>query len=165
MTKDEARAYIRLLKAQHKGEQATIDLSYHPRIAAAKVIATYAPLPDEPRVILPLGKTILLPKIISSRDMELRQYISEDEMAAGSFGINEPTTEPWSDYDAIDLIIIPGVAFDERGNRLGRGKGYYDRLLPRLDSAYKIGVAYQWQRIDHLPHEPHDIPADEVICI
>lgn len=162
MTKDELRTHIRRLKAQHQGNQETIDLSHHPRIAQAAVIATYAPLPDEPKIILPQNKTILLPKITTSNNLELRQYTGEGDMAKGTFGIYEPTTPPWTNYEEIDVIIIPGMAFDEQGNRLGRGKGYYDRLLTKLPKAYKIGIAYTYQRMSHIPHEPHDIPVNEV---
>ena len=58
---------------------------------------------------------------------------------------------------------MPGVAFDSQGNRLGRGKGYYARLLPRLPQAYKIGLCFPFQRVEQVPAEPFDIRMDEVI--
>ena len=62
----------------------------------------------------------------------------------------------------LDLIIVPAVAFDRRGNRLGRGKGFYDRLLQKAKCP-KIGIAYHFQLLDEIPAEPHDIPMDKII--
>lgn len=82
-------------------------------------------------------------------------------MKKGSFGIDEPTGETVTDLSAIDIAIIPGVGFDKQGNRLGRGKGYYDRLLPKLQS-YNIGICFSFQVIPAVPVEPFDHPMDEV---
>ncbi|MDE6243728.1 MAG: 5-formyltetrahydrofolate cyclo-ligase, partial [Muribaculaceae bacterium] len=62
----------------------------------------------------------------------------------------------------MELIVVPAVAYDRRGNRLGRGKGYYDRLLATT-KASKIGVAYEFQVVDDIPAESHDVPVDIVI--
>ena len=67
------------------------------------------------------------------------------------------------DLDAIDVVIIPGVAFTRDGKRLGRGKGYYDRFLPKLSTAYRIGVCYDFQLSDTLPTESYDQKMDLVI--
>ena len=83
----------------------------------------------------------------------------------GSFGIQEPTGELFTDYDTIDVAIIPGMAFDAEGHRLGRGKGYYDRFLSRVPHLYKIGLCFSWQLVDHVPYDEHDIKMDEVIRI
>ena len=64
--------------------------------------------------------------------------------------------------DEIDLVIVPAVALDIKGNRLGRGKGYYDRLLPQCPQAYKIGVALECQLLEELPVDPFDAPLDAV---
>ena len=82
-------------------------------------------------------------------------------MIKGSYGIEEPIGDVVKDYDRIELAIIPGVGFDLQGNHLGRGKGYYDRLLPKL-KAYKIGICFQFQVIEPIPFESFDIPMDEV---
>ena len=97
-------------------------------------------------------------------DLELRLYAGDDRLAPGAFHIEEPRGEPFTDYAGIDLAVIPGVAFDRAGNRLGRGKGYYDRLLPRLADTYKIGLCYPFQLADSLPAEAHDVRMDEVVC-
>ena len=107
-------------------------------------------------------KRILLP-VVKGDDLELRLYTGDDCLTEGAFHIDEPTGTAFTDYAAIDLAVIPGVAFDRRGNRLGRGKGYYDRLLPRIPTAYKLGLCFPFQLLDQIPAEAHDIPMDEVL--
>lgn len=110
-----------------------------------------------------MGKHILLPRVVGD-ELELCVY-SPDTLSRGAFGIMEPTGEvfPLSRYAEIDLAVIPGMAFDRRGARLGRGKGYYDRLLPLLPGAYKLGLCYAFQLLDFLPTEQHDICMNEVV--
>ena len=85
-------------------------------------------------------------------------------MQAGEqFGIGEPTGPEFTDLESIDMIIVPGVAFDSHGNRMGRGRGFYDRLLKSTPNAAKIGVGYDFQLLDTIPVEPHDVPMDCVI--
>ena len=60
------------------------------------------------------------------------------------------------------MVVVPGMAFDAQGNRLGRGKGYYDRFLPKVQ-AYKIGMCFAFQHFDYITHEAHDVKMDEVI--
>ena len=97
-------------------------------------------------------------------ELELHIYDATSMTREGAFHIQESCGPvlPESEYGTIDLAIIPGVAFDLNGNRLGRGKGYYDRLLPKL-SCHTIGICYPYQLIDEVPHEPHDVPVDEII--
>ena len=79
----------------------------------------------------------------------------------------EPQGNNYTQYQNIDLIIIPGMAFDTQGHRLGRGKGYYDRFLskPQLNHTYRIALCWHCQLIDQVPTEPHDIMMNEVITI
>ena len=107
-------------------------------------------------------KRILLP-VVKGDDLELRLYTGDDRLTEGAFHIDEPTGTAFTDYAAIDLAVIPGVAFDRQGNRLGRGKGYYDRLLPRIPTAYKLGLCFPFQVLNQIPAEAHDIPMDEVL--
>lgn len=100
-------------------------------------------------------KTILLP-VVTGDLLELRVYTGNNGMATNLYGIPEPQGEAFTDYKQIDLAIIPGVAFDRNGNRLGRGKGYYDRLLP-LIKAPKIGICFPFQLIEEIPTEAFDI--------
>ena len=103
----------------------------------------------------------LLP-IVQGDILILRHYQGKDFMQVGAFGIEEPVGEEFTDYDEIELGIIPGVAFDRQGNRLGRGKGYYDKLLPLLKKSYNIGICYRFQALEEIPAEPFDRNMDEV---
>ena len=101
--------------------------------------------------------------VVTGDDLELRVYTGPGDLATGAYGMEEPTGALFTDYDAIDFIVVPGVAFDRNGNRLGRGKGYYDRLLPRIPSAYKAGICFPFQIVEEVPAETFDIHMDEVI--
>lgn len=108
-------------------------------------------------------KTLLLP-CVDGDDLRLRQYTGAECMTAGEqFGIGEPTGREWVDLDAVEMIVVPGVAFDQEGNRMGRGRGFYDRLLKSTPQAVKVGVAYDFQILDHIPTEPHDVKMDQII--
>ncbi len=108
------------------------------------------------------SKCIVLPVVVGD-ELELRCYTGAEKLATGAYGISEPEGEPFTDYEHIDLAVIPGVAFDLNGNRLGRGKGYYDRFLPLLPHACKIGVCFPFQLVDSVPAEPFDIRMDIII--
>lgn len=108
-------------------------------------------------------KRILLP-CVDGNDLRLRQYTGPACLVAGEqFGIGEPTGEEFSDYDSIQLIVVPGVAFDRQNNRMGRGRGFYDRLLKNASNAFKVGVAFDFQVVPLVPTEPFDVPMDAVV--
>lgn len=108
-------------------------------------------------------KVVLLP-CVDGDDLRLRQYTGPECMVSGEqFGIGEPTGEEWTDLGAVQLIAVPGVAFDREGNRMGRGRGFYDRLLKSTPNAVKIGLAYDFQMMDTIPTEPHDVRMNLVI--
>ena len=94
-------------------------------------------------------------------NLEILPY-DESRLALGSFHIEEPTGNDCSDVDDMEMIVVPAVAYDRRGNRVGRGKGYYDRLLA-TSRARKVGVAYDFQLVDEIDAEPHDVRVDVVI--
>lgn len=144
-------------------------LANHPAFLRAEVVLLYHALPDEPDTDPILAdwatrKTLLLP-VVKGDKLVVRQYSDAASLCCGAFGIAEPTGEAWTRYDAIDLIIVPGVAFDAHGHRLGRGRGYYDKLLalPQLHQAYKLGLCFDFQKVDDVPSEVHDILMDEVL--
>ena len=173
MNKQELRQYIRAQKKLHvTGDLPPCEvLPQHPRIIDSRTILVYSALPDEvpTQALLDLlvkqGKTVLLPRVISDTDMELRRYTGRHDLQLGAYGILEPTGELFTVYDTIDVAIVPGMAFDAEGYRLGRGKGYYDRFLARVPYLYKIGLCFSWQMVDKVPHNKHDIVMDEVIRI
>ena len=110
-----------------------------------------------------LNKTLLLP-CVDGDDLRLRQYTGPECIVAGEqFGIGEPNGPEFTDLDSIDMIIVPGVAFDARRNRMGRGRGFYDRLLKSTPKAFKVGVAFDFQMVPEVPVEPFDVPMDAVI--
>lgn len=131
---------------------------------AAQTVLCYWPIAGEVQLI-PLiekyaaTKTILLP-VVKGDSLELRLFTGQSKMQRGVFGIPEPKGKPYA--GTIDAALIPGVAFDNFGHRLGRGKGFYDRFLLST-SAYKIGVAFRWQLLENIPVEPWDVIMDEVI--
>lgn len=107
-------------------------------------------------------KEIILPVVINETDLELRVFKGKECLKKGAFGILEPQGETFENYGAIELAVIPGVAFDNNNNRLGRGKGYYDRILCNID-CYKIGICFPFQFINHIPTGPFDIKMDQII--
>ena len=108
------------------------------------------------------GYTVLLPSVVGN-DLALHIYEGEDAMNAGaSFGIQESNGTLFTDLASIDLAVIPGMAFTPQGDRLGRGKGFYDRLLPQLHCPL-IGLAFPFQILPSIPTEVHDIRMTEVI--
>ena len=134
----------------------------------AKVVLLYWSMADEVQTHAFVerwykAKTLLLP-CVDGDDLVLRQYTGPKCMVAGEqFGIGEPTGEVWNDLEAVELIVVPGVAFDGQRNRMGRGRGFYDRLLKSTPNAVKVGVAYDFQLLDSIPTEPHDVKMDRVI--
>ena len=96
-----------------------------------------------------------------------RRYTGPRDLQEGAYGIQEPVGSPFTDYAQIDLALIPGVAFDADGHRLGRGRGYYDRFLAShlspLTSHLLIGVCFDFQKVDAVPYDANDIPVNMVI--
>ena len=176
MLKQELRKEIRQRKRQISTEQLALMsceitswLLSHPRVKAAKTILMYCSLPDEvdthdllDRLVV-MGKTVLLPVVIGESEMQLRIYHSTSALKAGAYNIMEPSGEVFTSLQDIDVAIVPGMAFDANGNRLGRGKGYYDRFLPLIPHSYKIGVCFPFQFINAVPTTPFDVQMDEVI--
>jgi 5-formyltetrahydrofolate cyclo-ligase len=172
MNKVDARRIIKLqkkaLSEQYKREASAYALS---RLEDTEIFATsnnillYNSLPDELSTTQFLDKwhrlkNIYLPRV-NGDDLEILRY-NPSEMHKGSFNIEEPNGDCLCDINNIELIVVPGVAFDYKCNRVGRGKGYYDRLLSH-NHAVTIGIAYDFQVIDEIDVDPHDVPLDMVI--
>lgn len=131
----------------------------------SKRILIYNSLPDElyTRHFISRwknDKNFFLPRV-NGIDLDILPY-DETRMQLGAFRIEEPSGDETADVSTMDMIIVPAVAYDRKGNRVGRGKGYYDRLLKRT-RAMKVGVAYDFQVFDEIDAERHDIPVDIVI--
>ena len=132
----------------------------------ARTVLLYYPIHNEvdlrPLLTKYAGqKTFLLP-VTHRHSMEVRPYDGEDMMRKGRMGVPEPQTEEYK--GAIDLILVPGVVFDQHRHRIGRGGGYYDKFLVHQHQAKKIGVCYAFQLKKHdIPHFGHDQKMDRVI--
>ena len=178
MLKSELRSQIRHTKRQFTQQQLDelslpIISRLKERLRDARVVMAYYALPDEVCTrqliddLLAEGKTVLLPKVLDDETMELRRYTGPDSLCEGAFHIMEPVGEPFTDYQQIDVALIPGMAFDAQGHRLGRGKGYYDRFLSQfliLNSQLRtIGVCFDFQKVEEVPVGPHDVSVNLVI--
>ncbi|MCK5846840.1 MAG: 5-formyltetrahydrofolate cyclo-ligase [Bacteroidales bacterium] len=107
-------------------------------------------------------KNIYLPTV-KGNDLEFRLFTKIDDLKKGSkFGIYEPIGPKLTNYKQIDFAIIPGIAFDNQNNRLGRGKAFYDRILNNID-AIKVGICFDFQIINTVPIESTDIKMDIII--
>jgi len=142
----------------------------HPAIVNARTILMYHSLPDEvdthaaADMLVAGGKTVLLPAVTGDGEMEIHLYGGKRDLTKGAYGIMEPSGEAYTYYNNIDVAVVPGMAFDTANNRLGRGKGYYDRFLVKVPKTYKIGLCFDFQMVDEIPSDCHDIKMDEVIC-
>ena len=158
----------RMLSAEERSAQSALILSQLEKMTVfqeAKTVLLYYPKNNEVDV-LPLfkrykrDKVLLLP-VTHRRGMTANPYEGNDKMHRGKVGIPEPTTPPYE--GEIDLIIVPAVAFDKQGNRLGRGGGYYDRFLKKQSHATFIGVGYDFQLVDEVPVRQHDQKMHRII--
>jgi 5-formyltetrahydrofolate cyclo-ligase len=118
-------------------------------------------------IALAQGKTLVVPRVnLQSRMLELLAIADlERDVARGYLGIAEPLPHCRPVVPAaVDWVLVPGVAFDTRGHRIGYGGGYYDRLLPTLrDDARRIAGAFELQMIDRVPAAAHDLTVDAIV--
>lgn len=174
MTKKELRQQIKQLKSmtplavrQVEADMVFNTIKTMPVWLQAQHILCYWSLPDE----LPThesvnnwlaeGKSIYLPRV-KGDDLEIVPYHGAESLDDNNkFHIGEPVGDA-VDSSCLELIIVPAVALDQNRNRLGRGKGFYDRLLSST-SCPTIGVACEFQLVDEVPVEPHDHPLDCVV--
>ena len=158
----------RMLSAEERTAQSELILSQLEKMTVfreAKTVLLYYPKNNEVDV-LPLfkrykrDKVLLLP-VTHRNGMTANPYEGNDKMHRGKVGIPEPTTPPFEGN--IDVIIVPAVAFDKEGNRVGRGGGYYDRFLKKQTHATFIGVGYDFQLVDEVPVRKHDQKMHRII--
>lgn len=161
LTEEERRFFSQLLMEK---------LEKHPRFVQAKTVMLFHSLPDEVNTHELLdryatSKQLLLP-VVQGYDLYLSPYRGKERLVSGYCGISEPSGERFVDFLSIDLIVVPGVAFDPEGHRLGRGRGFYDRFLsqPDISSCYKLGLCFPCQLQTYVPTEKGDVNMDEVLC-
>lgn len=172
MRKDKIRTAMRaqksLLDDTEKQQAAASVFEVFEKMAAfmlADKILMYHALPDELQTVDFIDrwadrKQFFLPRV-NGVNLEILPY-NQSSLQLGAFQIEEPTGDDIADINDIELIVVPGVAYDRNCNRVGRGKGYYDRLLAE-SRALKVGVAYDFQVVDEIDVDPHDVRVDLVI--
>jgi 5-formyltetrahydrofolate cyclo-ligase len=138
-----------------------------PEFVSAKTVMLYWAMADEVQtsdfvIKWAASKRVILP-CVNGSDLDLRVFRGVEDLIVGeNFGIPEPSGELFTNYDEIDLILVPGVAFDVENNRMGRGKAYYDKLLSSI-KAYKLGVCFDFQFLQLVPTDEHDIKMDRIV--
>ena len=151
------------------------DDDFQARLKSAKRIALYRatggelPCDGLAKALMKMGKTCCFPRI-EGDEMVFCDCSSLDEKCfkTGAFGILEPleTIAP-ADSGTIDIVVLPAVAYNEEGTRLGQGKGYYDRFYAGIKGPkpFLLGVCYDFQISSEIPVEEHDITADVIVAI
>ena len=169
--KRELRARIRSVRGmlpeaaqQARSQAATALMLGLPELAQAQTIVGFSAIQNEidPSALLTrargLGKRVGLPRVVGEQ-LELHEVNAPEELVVGAFGVAEPAQlAPAIAAAEVDVVIVPGVAFDPRGHRIGYGRAFYDRLLPTLTRAFRVGLAYDFQLVAELPNDPHDVP-------
>lgn len=176
LTKQDYRKEVRLRKKQYSASELknlsrgiVRKLLELPCIKRAATVMLYCSLPDEVYTMDAIhelnccGKRLVLPVVTGEAEMELRIYSGDQDLRTGSYGILEPCGKLFEEYENIDVAVIPGMGFDLNGNRLGRGKGYYDRFLAKAKDIYKVGICFPFQVFKEIPATDFDVKMDKVL--
>lgn len=142
--------------------------------AKARTVALFSSMADEVQCSSLVsrakeqGKRVVLPVVVDEEPGLLFRVSVDGErvfpMAMSAFGIDEPTdSAPAAAFDELDLVIVPALALDDRGHRIGYGRGYYDRTLVRCARARRVAVAFDFQLIAEVPTRTGDVPVHEVV--
>lgn len=174
MTKEELRIYMRtkrrnLAKDYIKNSSKSITEKVCPILKNSSTVMVYLSAfnePDTTDIIKYLEynkiKTVVPMSNTDTHTMSL-SYISDlDELQRGAYKILEPMSPVEANPNDIDVVLVPGIAFSKTGDRLGFGKGYYDKFLADFTGS-KIGICYDFQVLDDIPSFPHDIKMDAII--
>ncbi len=178
-SKDSLRRHARALRAAlspeaHAAASAALvaRLDALPELRAARTVHSFWPAPDrgEPdlRALLQRlharGVTVVLPRVVPGAAHALAHHVWDGHAPApGAFGLPEPAADaPTAPLQALDVVLVPALAADRHGHRLGYGKGYYDRFLPAT-RAVTILPLFDAALVDALAPEPHDVPVDLVV--
>ena len=135
-------------------------------------VALYSATPGEvgtDRVrarLIEAGASVYYPRVVGDRDLVFHRHGPGDGWIAGKYGIREPEVPSGDEgiRGGFDRVVVPGLAFDAQGRRLGQGFGYYDRFLLSLESkAVAIGLAFSWQIVPEVPVDPWDVSVDAIV--
>ena len=141
-----------------------------PEYCAATSVALYSPVRGEvgtDKVVadaLSSGKKVYLPAV-TAEGIVFRRFAAHGQLDNGAFGILEPSTDAEvAEADKIDLIVVPGVVFSVAGDRIGYGKGYYDKALHQLEAKGRLmAFCFECQLVESITGEPHDVTMDKII--
>ena len=171
--------YLDLLKKQGREEgvrksRLIVEAFFSlPAVMKAKTILFYASLPGEVdtfamiRKAIELKKQVALPVVLREQRKLIPTLTDRmEDLALSTYGIHEPHRRKDHEVplERLEAVVVPALAFDKAKNRLGRGKGYYDRFLKSLPSAVTIGIAFDFQIAESLPIEDHDVPVHHIIA-
>lgn len=142
-----------------------------PEASAPKLVAAFVAIRGEVnlapalRVLRERGATIAMPRVDPDEAaIVLHAHHDGDVLEESGFGVPEPLpSAPRVEHAQVDLVLVPGLAFDPRGFRVGYGKGYYDQLLPTLPNAFRLAVGYDFQLVAEAPNLPHDVPVHAIV--
>jgi 5-formyltetrahydrofolate cyclo-ligase len=141
-----------------------------PEFDRARTVVGYAAYRKEASIERALGaaeaagKTVGLVRVEPENALGVHRHRSGDALIENAYGILEPAEDaPRIDLVGVDLILVPALAVDQRGHRIGYGQGYYDRLLPRVPRAFKVAIAYDFQLLAETPNTPTDVALDCVV--
>ncbi|PLX11708.1 MAG: 5-formyltetrahydrofolate cyclo-ligase [Marinilabiliales bacterium] len=138
-----------------------------PEFQNSKVVMAYWSMPDEvfthDFVLKWFNEKIIILPVVTGSELELKVFSGLQNMRIGeAYGIEEPIGVSFTRFNEIDMIIVPGVAFDKNNNRLGRGKAYYDKILNKTQ-ALKLGICFDFQYLKNVPVDQHDVKMDMVM--
>jgi len=157
------RRVLPLAVCVERSRRANDRLAQLPEFVQARTVIGYSALRKEldPTGLLALaaslGKRLGLPRVQGDR-LQLHAYAPNDALQEHALGMLEPVASAPLIADAeVDLIVVPALALDAEGYRIGYGQAFYDRLLPRLVQAFRVGVAYDFQVVSELPRQAHDV--------
>jgi 5-formyltetrahydrofolate cyclo-ligase len=159
-------------KALKKSDIIKTRLFSLPEFKKSKLVMLYASKTEEVATdsmideALKMGKRVALPRCTSQRGIVPKEIRNRHtDLEKGIYAIRQPRIGQKSlEPEKINLVVVPGVAFDEKNRRLGRGKGYYDRFLKKLPgNSISVGLAFDFQIVENLPEDSHDIPVSKVI--
>lgn len=173
--KKKLRTEMHIKRANVNGDKKlTYDLEICNKLEAlideikAKVVHAYLPMGKEIDITPLLEKllakniTVVSPKTLKNRQLQNLVLNTLNEIEQGVFGTKHPSNSV--EYTGVfDLIIVPGLAFDDNKYRLGYGAGYYDNFLVNHPNALKVGIFYPFQKVHKVPIEPHDVKLNEII--
>jgi 5-formyltetrahydrofolate cyclo-ligase len=168
------RLVLAELTADERAAQSSricLQLTAPPAWQQAETLMAFVPMVTEPDVLPCLrhsaaqGRVIALPRWNPvASDYQPALMPGDGQLVPGPFGVLEPPPDsPTFALEQLDLVVVPGLAFDRCGRRLGRGKGFFDRLLTRARRAQRWGVAFGLQIVDEVPTAPHDVNVDVLV--